>query len=59
LKKERGELLLFVASHKHPAAQCPLENPQGKAMIDVGPNYFDSCLLDVFICEELFAALRK
>jgi hypothetical protein len=22
-----------VASHKHPAAQCPLENPQGKAMI--------------------------
>jgi hypothetical protein len=33
LKEEEGDSLLFVASHKHPAAMCPLLKPEGKAMI--------------------------
>jgi hypothetical protein len=28
-----GESLLFVATHTHQAAQCPLQTPEGKTMI--------------------------
>jgi hypothetical protein len=28
-----GDLMLFVATHTHPAAQCPLNSEEGKAMI--------------------------
>lgn len=31
--KKGGDLLLFEATHTHPAAMCPLLNPEGKAMI--------------------------
>jgi hypothetical protein len=28
-----GDMMLFEATHTHPAAQCPLLKPEGKNMI--------------------------